>query len=361
MLSRRRKRAIIIYGNCAAQFLAQRFRQVPALAAEFDIHWIRSFSQLAPGDEAVDVGALERCQILLEQVGDFRSDPRRSNGDLRQLPIPGDCRRIRFPPLFMNTLWPFVALDPRSEVLRTSWFEEGPYPRFVANRLIIEIMRTEADPDCVYDRFINIRIREKVDLDRLHNLTMRKILGLDQEADIHYGDFIARHFSTKRLFLMQIHPSGPMLRYLCEAVFDALAFRSLLTQDHLDQIEAMRGIGDYDAPIHPEIVEHFDLRWARGLSYRHHSEGYFNYDEFIRRYIRLDWTPSFYRGRHLARGSHFSEAETLLSEAVRKNRTPIFIEELQRVRGDAARSFGRKLWRRWHALLDRYISSTARH
>src|SRR5205807_2249432 len=118
---------------------------------------------------------------------DFRDDPRRRNGDMRNLPVPAECRRIRFPPLFMNTLWPFIAADQRSERYRFPWMVEGPYPKYVCNRLILELMQEETDPERVYRRFCDMRIAELVDLDRLHQLAMSKIRSLDRDSDIMFG------------------------------------------------------------------------------------------------------------------------------------------------------------------------------
>jgi hypothetical protein len=326
------KPTIVINSNCAGAFLAAELRCLPQINNNFDVHWIRNFSVRAPGDEPFDESIIPRCAIWLEQIGDFRGDPRRKDGDLRDVPLPALCKRVRFPPLFMNTLWPFIAADARSEAYRLPWMVEGPYPKYVCNRLIIEIMESEVEPERIYERFADIRISRVVDLDRLHELTMSKIRLLDRDSDIVVADFVDRHFSTKRLFLMQIHPNGPMLRYLAQEVFRVCDVSGGETTERLDQIEQERGIGSYDAPIHPEIVDHFNLTWARGLTYRHHSEGYFDFEEFTRRYIRLDWTPSFYLGAHLARQGHLRDAEALLSDAARLNPILEFCEELQRVR-----------------------------
>lgn len=282
------KPTIVAYGNCAAQFLAQELRRVPAVTQQFDVHWIRNFTQQAPGDEPLDLTVLGRCAVLLEQVGNFRDDVLRKGGTLNAVPVPSGSRRVRFPPLFMNTLWPFIALDPRNEVLRSASNPEGPYPKYVCNRLILDIMKEERDPDKVYERFTAIRIKDHVDLDRLHQLTMAKIRALDLESDIRVAGYVERNFAAKRLFLMQIHPNGPMLRHLCEGVFEALGLLDAPAVARLGEIEEREGIGGYDAPVHPDIVEHFGLAWARGLTYRHYSAGCFDYDTFIKRYIRFE-------------------------------------------------------------------------
>jgi len=317
------KPAIVVYGNCAGGFVAGHLRTIPAVTERYDVYWVRSFIFLGKGDEPFDVSILPRCEILLEQVGNFQIDIQSRGGtQFRDVPIPENCRRIRFPPPFMNTLWPFVAPDPRSEGAVRDWIEEGPYPRYVCNSLILEIMKDEKDPERIYERFKAIRIKDKVDLDRLHSLTMSKIRGLDRESDIRLGDFVERNFVTRQLFHMQIHPAGPVLRYLWEEILRALGLSDAFPQERLEEIEYARGPGAYDAPIHPEIIEHFGLDWARDMSYCHFGEGYFSHDEFIRRYIRFDWTPLLYIGAHLAAKDLLLEAEGVLVEAARRPNAP---------------------------------------
>jgi hypothetical protein len=330
------KPTIVVYGNCAAQFLTGELRRFQVLTDQFDIHYVRNF-YVPPGyksDEPVDMSALPRCRFFLEQAGNFREDLQRKGAPMKEIPLPPGCRRIRFPPLFMNTLWPFVTRDPRSDVSIKPWCNEGPYPPDISNRLILEIMQEETDPDRIYDRFAAIKIKERVDLDRLHALTVAKIRTLDRESDLAMGPFIERSFSSKRLFRVQIHPAGPMLSHFCAEMFRCLELPDALTEERRSEIETGPGIGSRDGPIHPDIIDHFGLSWAHGLKYQHYSEGYFTYEEFIRQYIRFDWTMLFYLGVHLAQEDrHLLEAEALLNEASRRPNAPSrFFKELGKVR-----------------------------
>lgn len=326
------KPTVIIHGNCIGQAIADQVRRVAAVTERFDVHWVRNFSAQYSGDEPFDDSAFGRCRYLLEQVSDFKGDPRRLDGDLKELPVPPDCRRVRYPPVFMNTLWPFLAPDPRSEALRCSWWIEGPYPSYLSDRLIIQIMRTETDPDRIYERYRNIRIRDLVDLDRIHQLYLHQIRRLEQASDIVVGDFIESNFTKKRLFRMQAHPAGPMIRKLCEDVFQAIDIPSAETASFCEELEQWVGSGHYDAPIHPEMIEHFGLDWARDLTYQHFSEGWFSYDEFIRRYIRLDWTPVFYQGWHAFTEGRLDEAEAFMLQAIAENPSRAITDGLWHVR-----------------------------
>lgn len=314
------KPTIVLYGNCAGQFLANRLRRIPSLTGTYDIHWIRNFSGAAPGDEPLDLSALPRCQVLFEQVGNFKKDMQRGGGGLDQVPLPEGARRIRFPPLFLNSLWPFIANDKRSDALCRPWMIEGPYPKYVCNRLLLDILKEEPDPDRAWERFAAIRLRDKVDLDRLHALTMAKIRGLDRDCDIPVGDFIDKNFTRQQLFFMQLHPAPALLQYLFAYAGHMLGLPDALLVEQVGQVE--HGIGGYHAPIHPEIVEHFGLTWARGLTYRHYSEGWFTHEEYMKRNIRLEWNEPFYAAAHVAREGKLEEAETALAELVRRPGAP---------------------------------------
>lgn len=315
------KPLILFYGNCNMTFLKNVFSQTPSISERYETLWIRSFLQDERVLSDMEV-AIRHCAIFFEQAGSFRQDLQRRGASGSEMPLPPGCRRIRFAPLFLNTLWPFVWNDPRNAVTCTPALNEGAYPSGLCNRLIGEILREESDPDRVYQRYMAIRIRDKVDLDRFHELTLRKLRALDRDSDISFADFIESRFTTQRLFLMYLHPAGPPLRRLCEEAFRLLDVPPEETAGRLAQIEAGRGIGSYDAPIHPEIVEHFGLSWAKGLKYRHHDEGEFEHDEFIRRYIRFEYTPEYYLGLQCGQNGEHAQAVLHLRDAVLKPNAP---------------------------------------
>lgn len=327
------KPAIVIYGNCNAAVLNEALTMLPAVAEQFELYWTRSFTTdgYVDGSRRIDAEILRRCAFFFEQIGSFRDDFLRRNSDLKDIPLPPGCRRFRFQPLFMNTLWPFVWEDPRNASTRAPALGEGAYPKGLCNRLIGELLREESDPERVYQRFMEIRIRDKVDLDRLHALTLGKIRALDRDSDIMFGDVIESRFATERLFLMYLHPNGPLLRYLCQEAFRLLDVPADQAIGRLAVLESYK-LGTYEAPIHPEIVEHFGLKWAEGLKYRHHDDGAFTHGEFVQRYIRFDYAREYYLGASFARQGNFPEAFALLGTAIQRPNAPAkFFEEYGRV------------------------------
>src|SRR5712691_3044749 len=66
------KPTMVIYANCAGQLLAYQLRQLSVITDRFDVHWIRNFSSRAEGDEVFQPDILPRCEVFMEQVGNFR-------------------------------------------------------------------------------------------------------------------------------------------------------------------------------------------------------------------------------------------------------------------------------------------------
>jgi len=309
--------AIVIYGNCQAGFFSDLLRRVSSLAPHYEVAWIRNL----PNPENLKLltpDLIERTAVFLEQVGNFGNDGiLRAGGEL-SIAFPASCRRIRFPPLFLTTLWPFVALDARNAPTILPAQMEGAYPNFLANRLVLQLMSEGASPETVLERFLATRITDVVDLDRLHRLTMSKIRKLDQDSDIKVAGLIDAGFTRERLFTMQLHPSGAMCSRVARALLDAIgvATAEARVERLLDAVARWSGIGNYDAPIHPQIVEHFGLEWAHGLSYRYFDEGYFDFETSTRRYIGFDHIPELRFAAELERCGDLVNAEAALRRGI---------------------------------------------
>jgi tetratricopeptide (TPR) repeat protein len=268
--------------------------------------------------------------------------------------FPAGCRRIRFPPLFMTTLWPFVAIDPRNAATILPAQAEGAYPHFLANRLILQLMDEGHPPEVVLERFLALRIAEFVDLDRLHTLSMSKIRKLDRDSDVQMAETIDGGFTAERLFVMQLHPTGAMFAHLLRALLGALAVPCEgPTARLVEAIARWPGIGNYDAPVHPQIAEHFGLAWARGLTYRYFEEGFFDFETCVRRYIAFEHIREFSFAAELERRGDVVHAEAALRRAVELHpkvarlhlRLGLLLERQGRA-AEAARALSQAVWLR---------------
>ena len=134
----------------------------------------------------------------------------------------------------------------------------------------------------------------------------------------------------ERLFLSPGHPTGTVFAELIGQMIDAIGIKPSGAVDALLQrLRAFRGVGTYEAPIHPAVSAHFGLLWTGDLVYRHFQEGSFTHDEYVRRFARFAYTPDYYEGIRLLDEGRFREATSLLQKAVDANpASPSFHQSL---------------------------------
>lgn len=313
------KPVIVLYGNCHVGFTRNVLARLDVLTEAYEIWWVRNFKVNSSLTTGFDLEKLRRCDYFILQVGHWDTDSVGVGTELLEM-LPPHCRIIRVPPLFLNSLWPFMVNDPRnwSNDLNT----EGPYPNYIANRVILRLMQEETDPDRVFEIYMSKDIGSLVDLDRLHGINLAQLDGIDLQSDIALTGFIENNFREKRLFLSQLHPTGPLSAEIARQIVGQL---DLVKEDDpqlletLDEVEAMHGIGDIDAPIHPGIADHFGLEWARGLTFRYFDEGHYDHDTFVKRYIRFTNVPEYFPARALMNQKNWCEAELLLRKSIEKS------------------------------------------
>jgi len=313
------KPVIVLYGNCHVGFTRNVLARLDVITDTYEVWWVRNFKVNSSLEAGFDLEKLRRCDYFILQVGHWDTDSVGVGTELLEQ-LPEHCKIIRVPPLFLNTLWPFMVKDPRNWAndLNT----EGPYPSYLANRIILKLMKEEPDPERVFELYMNADISSLIDLDRLHGINLAQLDGIDLQSDIPLTAFIEDNFKEKRLFLSQMHPTGYLCAEIARQVIAQLGLVSdddLQLQETLDDVEATHGIGDIDAPIHPGIVEHFGLDWARGLKYRYFDEGHYDHDTLVMRYIRFTNVAAYFPARAMMNRGDWCEAEKLLRESIEKS------------------------------------------
>jgi tetratricopeptide (TPR) repeat protein len=233
--------------------------------------------------------------------------------------LPASCRKVALAPSFLNSFWPFVTQDDRNDLHPTPLLGQS-YPKYLCNRFILDFLRQGDAPEVACQRFLEMDIRSVVDLDRLHEISLAQLRGLEREKDITLAGFIADNFASRRLFLMPLHPSGNMFAELCRQMIGIIGLRPSPAIDQLmDDLRRFRGVGPYEVPIHPQVADHFGLQWARDLRYRHFHEGDFSHNELALRYARFDFGYGYYQGLQLLRVGRKAEAFERFTEATQVN------------------------------------------
>ena len=238
------KRTVIISGNCHGRFLRRSLRQV--VGEDYEVVWARHMG--GRGQDAAESDALRRCAFVLEQTGHKTSDL------IGKEQLAPDCRVIRFPIVWMNSLWPLHCADPRNPDRGPD--DRGPFP--YGDRMIVQFLQEGASPQEAVERWFQADPGQWKKLDRFHEINAAKARQLDLEADVKLGAFVLDSFRRERLFVTYNHPSPRMLQHMAAQLCAALGYPDVepaLPKANKD------GVGQIQVPVHPRIASHFGLEW----------------------------------------------------------------------------------------------------
>ena len=263
-----RKPTMIVAGNCQGSFLERAIAESPDITDRYRVVYFRAFRK---GDPAVvSPDDIRDCEIMIEQIA--HQAPIMPGIEL----LPADCKIIRYPILWMNSLWPFHIADPRNKPVQGAPAGLFPY----GDRLMLQILDEGLTPEQASERYLGTDIRKVIDLDRFHEINTVKAASLDQRADLKWGGRTLQDFKTDRLFVSRNHPTMDFLHYMRDGVFDALGVKPPPS----DLVQASGGMGEHHVPIHPQIAAHFGLEWCDpDMKYQHRSHS-FSIGEYLRHY-----------------------------------------------------------------------------
>jgi len=251
------KRTVIISANCHGRFLRRSLGRTP-IGEQYEVVWAREMGRL--GHDRLPDQAIERCAILLEQIG------HETTGLAGAERLPADCQVIRFPIVWLNSLWPMHCADPRSP--NNGPEDRGRFP--YGDRLILRYLEEGASPEVAVDRWFAADASQMKKLDRYHEINAAKARQLDLDADVKLGAFVLDRFRRERLFVSFNHPTPRMLLHMARQLCEAMGYRDV--EPVIPRANA-GGIGDIHAPIHPAVAAHFGLEWwGPGDLYRHFED-----------------------------------------------------------------------------------------
>ena len=317
------KPSILVAGNCNAGVLRNALSHLGILTDSAELYYAPPDPALWDQELKVAAG---RCALCFLQV---RKDTRKFEEWLIA-GLPAGCKVVRFPPGIVLSLWPFVMDDPRNPPAIMPTLAEGPYPRPLTNRFVLDNLAKGDSAETAAARFLDLDLSKYGDFDRLHALSLTLLRSIEKDCDLVLADFVERSMQKERLFLSPGHPTGTVFAELIGQMIEAIGIKPSGAVDALLQrLRAFRGVGTYEAPIHPAVSAHFGLLWTGDLVYRHFQEGSFTHDEYVRRFARFAYTPDYYEGIRLLDEGRFREAASLLQKAVDANpASPSFHQSL---------------------------------
>lgn len=264
------KPTIVVVGNCQARNLHRCLEESPELTEAYRLVYVRNFRK---GDQGViRPEDMARCAVLLEQVAHKAPElPIKEN-------LPADCQVIRFPILWLGSLWPMATADPRNRP--TERHPTGPFP--YGDKMVLRLVEQGLSPDEVAERYLAMDPRDEMDLNRYHEIVVAKLVDLDRRSEVKGGTHVLENFRTERLLVTPNHPAEPLTRFMRDEVFEHLGVKP----PESDLMDAMASLDDFHLPIHPAVAEHFGLQWCgKDMVYRYFDER-FAVKDFIREFSR---------------------------------------------------------------------------
>jgi hypothetical protein len=273
---KKEKEICIVFGNCAAKVIAWLLSENDHFTENHEIIYHRSFTHPGAGKASTPLEKIKRCSILLVQKGHMQSPGFMAD-------IFPTCTVVSFPVLNLHTLWPFYRMDPRNKP--EPGFEFGRYP--YGDLQVMKLLKEKLPPEEVFKQYMEINIKEKVDLSAIYQEEITKGKILDAQCDIPLYDYVEENFKKKRLFFTPNHPTPDLSMYAVGKILDRLRFRKMHLSVH-EKIMNVLPLGKYHHPIHPQIIRYFDLKWITpGCKYRYYDGSYWTFEAYIKKYIEF--------------------------------------------------------------------------
>ncbi|MBF0176092.1 MAG: hypothetical protein HQL63_04490 [Magnetococcales bacterium] len=289
------KPAIVFHGNCQSlAFYSMAIRDVE-LVGQYTLALLRVSDPSEPvrryeilSTEPVVVDELlANCAIFLQQKSFW--DKSCAYADK----LPAHCRKVSFPLLSHELLWPFYMLRPYP---RPYGLEDNR--RCHGDRIFHGLLKKKLPPLDTLARFMTTDIRQFLDLDRSRDLYFDKMRDLDREVDVSVAGLIEDLFRHKQLFVDITHPTTPFFYHMAARIFQcADMLRGEIQQNwdgHLSFSPTF--------PIHPQIIDHYGITWVNhSTRYGFHGPRPYPSSVYVERYNTKDGDYGYVAGlrRHL--------------------------------------------------------------
>jgi hypothetical protein len=251
------KPTLLVYGNCQAGAVGTILGIDPILTEAYNVRYLPSFDDRVPGSRDLAPEVIARTALLLEQY-DPNPFPFRDK-------LAASCRTLTFPSVDLNLLWPLRCVNPLNDP-PTEAFPWGHYPE--GDRVILDCVQRGLSADETVAYYQMHAGDGLPDLDRYRDMEQARLKGRDSKCSVTMSDFVFTGFLRANLFWCANHPTMAALRELCvrllKAAADVLPEAKLVDVDRTIAVLPPQGpLGFLCVPIHPAIVEHFDLEWYR--------------------------------------------------------------------------------------------------
>ncbi len=276
---------VIIFGNCQADMMTGQLNYLFKRWNKVQFHHLLSFCHPVTGWAKLSDEVLESADFLWQQHDDQVEFPYKDR-------LPPSCRRIVFPSLDFNLLWPFAGTDPRNKPkLPDHPFGLLAYGDVVALQVVRDGMTGKAGLRCYLERS---RARlARMSMARLEEIEFARLGQREARCDVVMSDFIRASFRTVPTFFTWNHPAGRALTELMKRLMIASDLwdpdpQSVMAGDMAYCAEHWEPLSSFELPIHPLVAEKVGLEWY-DPDHRYRTPfGLVTHDEYIQHYIEGD-------------------------------------------------------------------------
>ncbi|WP_439612032.1 WcbI family polysaccharide biosynthesis putative acetyltransferase [Reyranella sp.] len=316
------KPIVVVCGNCQANFVVNFLKALPEIGQQYEIRRFRDNDPVelehgsADGNEAEDLPTFLQANrqhvvaFLLQSTHNWRGQPI-TRADL----APGTIF-VEFPVALNCYLWPLICHDESFDNMSVAIRRR--YPPSIHDTLLRKLKANGVPEAEVVDAYMAHDITGMFRLDRLRKMQDFKVRQIDAKATFPIGDYIDANLSNFQIFRSNLHPSGPFMAELTRRILECLPIVTdcETAAYRLDLAARGPGIHPFDAPIHPQIVRHFGLRWAEIDRYQFWDEGYYSFTESLLRFYQMRACFKFGEATKLLRQGLLQPAQQIMETAV---------------------------------------------
>jgi len=265
------KKTIAVYGDSQAEAVSLVLSGLPAVSAEFEIAY---FSGSAANSVAPQ---LQEGSIVCEQ------QPGESS--LVRAKAPQNIRRVRFPRLAFNLLWPFNCINPFNKPEPPLY----PFGRFpYGDSFIVSCINRGVSADTILDYYSAAEWPPTwPNLDKLFQVESARLSAQDGRNNVKIGSFALKYFRKRRLFWAANGPANKLLAELVYRLLHAmLGAEQPIGRAQIEDVLFHFGprdlLGAMSVPVHPLVARHFGLEWyAAGDLYAYFGERELTYEQYF--------------------------------------------------------------------------------
>jgi len=272
-------KTLLVYGNVQAEAVAVVLRLLHPVSSQFQVVFVGAFPDAAKPDEA----ALREGVILCEQ----------QLGKPFPYKLRKDVKRVRFPALEFDLLWPLGCANPFDAPEPPSY----PFGRFpYGDSFIVNCIQRDLPAEAIAQYYSPaVWPATWPNLDKLFRSESARLSALDARNDVKIGSFILKYFRRKLLFCAPNNPSNNLLAELIYRLLHA-CFGADQPAERADIEELLSTFGPGEllgmlsVPIHPLVARHFNLDWYKSDDCYAYFGRKLTYDQYFSEMINRSLT-----------------------------------------------------------------------